>query len=207
MTNMTGKKSPWGKIQNSNTIIGGIVAVSTASHGGIKLSRERNATMPEYLRQPGGWYEEDSEWCLPYVVFQAELLLSGDERAKRVIIDGKHISTFKNWFPDLYEKHFGVVLQPGESHKKDEKVFYETHANDWLVVCAWGDYKDGIPEGYVGVIAHQGGRHAKHGETYPQERFFLIPADEYRARGPFSFVVDTVAHEETDSAWNVLNCY
>lgn len=203
---MTGKKSPWGKIQNSDTIIDGFVSVSTASHGGIKLSRQRNAIMPAYLRHPGGWYEEDCGWCLPFAVFHVEILLNGDNRTRQTILNGHHIRTFKEWFPDQYEKHFGVVIHPGESHEKDEKVFYETHTEDWLVVCAWGDYQDGIPKGYVGCIAHKGGRHAKYGEEYPQERFFLIPADEYKTRGSFSFVVNPAIHKETDSDWNPLVC-
>ncbi len=51
------KTSPWGVIQDKRELAPGIWQVSTASHGGIKLSRERNAAMPDYMRNEGGWYE------------------------------------------------------------------------------------------------------------------------------------------------------
>lgn len=51
------KSSPWGAIQDKRELAPGIWQVSTAGHGGIKLSRERNAAVPAYMRAEGGWYE------------------------------------------------------------------------------------------------------------------------------------------------------
>ena len=48
------KSSPWGSVQSCERIAGGIYSICTASHGGIKLSRQRNRIMPDYMRCEGG---------------------------------------------------------------------------------------------------------------------------------------------------------
>lgn len=62
--------TPWGAPQHITLLAEGIRSVSTGSHGGIKLSAERNEQMPDYMRNDDGWYEEDSEWAKVTVVFQ-----------------------------------------------------------------------------------------------------------------------------------------
>jgi len=61
--------SPWGPIQRSSNLEAqhGVTAVYTASHGGIKVDAETNLLIPDYMRVPSGWYEEDCDWCLPVV--------------------------------------------------------------------------------------------------------------------------------------------
>jgi len=64
---MSINSSPWGAIQYQKTVAPGVTLVSTASHGGIHLSRERLASLPAAVRNakrfnpPGPWYEEDVE--------------------------------------------------------------------------------------------------------------------------------------------------
>jgi len=57
--------TPWGSAQQVEQQAPGIVFVSTASHGGYKLSPERQRAVPAALRRPNGWYEED---CEAYIV-------------------------------------------------------------------------------------------------------------------------------------------
>src|SRR3546814_20946546 len=45
--------TPWGMAQSSEIYADGVVFHSTASHGGIKLDRARNAAMPAVLRVAG----------------------------------------------------------------------------------------------------------------------------------------------------------
>jgi hypothetical protein len=184
--------TPWGPSQETYPVIAGMVFVSTASHGGVKLDAARNRQMPEYLRRPGGWYEEDCEWCLPVIVFEAEILAGSNESFIKAIQEGAHRRTMANWFPDEYERHFGVTLAPGESCKKDEAAFYAEHAGDYLVVSAYGDWKEGVPAGYVGVCARIGG----HGNPHGREKYFLVPAAEYDHKWKVSFVVDPARHRE-----------
>lgn len=61
--------SPWGPIQHASNLEAqhGVTAVSTASHGGIKVDAEINLCIPDYMRVASGWYEEDCDWCLPVI--------------------------------------------------------------------------------------------------------------------------------------------
>lgn len=61
----------WGPSQHCKTVADGIQQVSTASHGGYKLDAIRNALVPAYMRQAGGWYEEDCDWAIVAVIFPA----------------------------------------------------------------------------------------------------------------------------------------
>jgi hypothetical protein len=65
--------SPWGLIQQVTQIAEGIWQVSTASHGGLKVSDQRLAAMPAQRRATpyshDGWFEEDLDWALVAVSF------------------------------------------------------------------------------------------------------------------------------------------
>ena len=191
-----GGSSPWGAIQDVSTILPGMWWVSTASHGGIKLSLERQQQIPEYLRTGKrsvpdtgkSWYEEDCEWAIPYAVFEAELKKAGRGINAKLWSDEMHKKTLRTWYPDLYEKFYGVTLKPGESFLRDEEVFYKEHADDWIVVCAWGDWYKDTPRGYVRVAARKGGRHGATDET--EERLFYVKEETYRSRGKLSHVID-----------------
>ena len=59
----------WGKAQDVTSLTEGAWLVSTASHGGIKLDRARNAMVPKAARCKGGWYEEDCNIAIPAAIF------------------------------------------------------------------------------------------------------------------------------------------
>ncbi len=166
--------------------------VSTAGHGGVKLDAEHQRKMPEYLRKPGGWYEEDCDWCLPFIIFETELKAGGEPYAVKAIAESAHVHTFLNWHPDEYERYNGVTIQPGQSTTRDERLFYQQHAQDWLVISAFGDWHARVPKGSVGVCARVGGRQG----SGPQ-KWFLVPHEEYDSR-THSFVVDTSRHPEIE---------
>lgn len=115
-----GMRSPWGTVNSAQMLADGIGTVGTPSHGGIKLSAKRNHAVPEYMRQSDGWYEEDCDWCVPFVVFEADIILAEDEYALKNINDGSHKRTFRNHHPDAFEKFYGVELKAGESYMRDE---------------------------------------------------------------------------------------
>ena len=66
-----GGSSPWGPIQTVTPLGPDAVAVTTASHGGLRVSPSALARMPAEIRQTaysgGGWFEEDCDWALPYL--------------------------------------------------------------------------------------------------------------------------------------------
>ncbi|KQU95479.1 hypothetical protein ASD12_23490 [Mesorhizobium sp. Root102] len=169
--------TPWGPSQGATVYADGVGFHSTAGHGGFVLSPQRNRNIHPTLRVHGGAYEEDEAWAI--VAFTFPHLFTGFERrcAER---------TMKDSFPDAWEAIAGSVLEPGESWKKDQRAFFDNHANDWIVVSAiFSDHEPGFTE----VIATPGGKRGPGAE----ERRFLVPSDEYRV-GRFGFVIDQERH-------------
>jgi hypothetical protein len=177
--------TPWGESQESEIIAPGIHWHSTASHGGIKLSPERNARVPEVMRNLNGWYEEDIEAAIVMVVFPEEFDAEKYEAAKDAL---------RHWKPLQYEFFFGETIPPGGSKIKDQWQFNVDHENDFVVLSAFGDWMKGVPKGYVGVAAARGGRRADW-QVRGEVRYYLVPAWEYAEDHPFGFVIDESRHE------------
>ena len=68
------------------------------------------------------------------------------------------------------------------------------HAEQLIVVCAWGSWADNVPAGMVGVGACYGGR--VRGMYASAMQFYAVPQEEYRAAG--MFVVDPARHVQLD---------
>lgn len=181
-------KTPWGSSQSVETVAPGIQFVSTAGHGGFKLSPALNRKVPNYMRSEDGWYEEDTEWAIVATVFPEAFDEKVWEDAERIL---------RNYYPDIYETfYFGKKIPEGQSMKKDEAAFLRKHEDDWIVIAAFGDlWKAGFPRGYAGVVATKGGRRG----GGVQEKWFLVPVEEYDAREGFGFVVDPSRHQEIES--------
>lgn len=165
--------TPWGPPQSYMTYGPGIWSVTTASHGGIWLSEERNSSVPWHMRNRSGWYEEDVEYCIPMVVFPEEFRF--EEKPER---KDEAWASFKNNYPEDYEKFTGKVLEPGESRAKDEATWFEENKDRWIVVTAWADNFSFVPDGYVGVATMLGG-YGRHPNGVGERRCYLIPKETY----------------------------
>lgn len=192
-------RTPWGKADQVHELAPGIFVVSTPSHGGIKVSPKMNKQIPEYMRTKGGWYEEDCEWSIPFVVFEGLLMMAAvtnsDSYTLTTIRTREHITTFCNWFPEHFEQFFGVILAEGESSGRDKQIWKQRHANDLQVVSAFGDWHNNVPKGMVGVVACVGGRN-NNGQYASKERYFLVPNEEYAQRSGHAFIVNPIKHKE-----------
>jgi hypothetical protein len=66
-----GDPSPWGLIDQVTPLGADAVVVSTPSHGGVWVSPAALERIPEPLRETAysgrGWFEEDCDWCIPYL--------------------------------------------------------------------------------------------------------------------------------------------
>lgn len=72
--------TPWGFSDGKETLAEGIVSYSTPSHGGIRLSPERQAQLPPGLDNflhNLEWWEEDCDWAVPYVFFADDIKAYG----------------------------------------------------------------------------------------------------------------------------------
>lgn len=173
--------TPWGIADYERFHAEGVVFHGTPSHGGFRLDAERNAKVHPLLRERDGFYEEDCAWSK--VVFTFPQLFSIEERAAA-------LATLKNCYPDAYEAIAGVTLAPGESVVKDQRRFRQDHADDWIVISAIASDRD---PAMVECVAVKGG---ERGQT--PERAYLVPAEEYRKRGRFGFVIDEARHARCD---------
>lgn len=185
--------SPWGQVDHAEEIAPGIWSVGTPSHGGVKLSVQRQKDMPAYMRMTGGWYEEDCDWGLVALVFKAEFDVL---RAWQKPGDRTHyacaVGIVKDWNPDAYEKFTGEIIPAGESYVKRKQEAARANAENFVTIAAWGDWAKFVPEGMVGVVAKLGGRDNPAGA----EKWFLVPKDEYKNNSEIGFVIDLTKHQE-----------
>jgi len=173
--------TPWGPSQSKTTYARGINFYSTAGHGGIMLSVGMNKRIPEYARNPDRAYEEDIAWAI-VVTFLPNYF-------KQKMRDDA-FNALKNWFPEIWEKNYGVALKPGESYVKDKRAEEERNSHNFTVTTAWGDWQNNVPTGKVGVSAVK--------RATGERKFFLVEDSEYENRSTMGgFVID----EERHSVW------
>ncbi len=95
-----GSETPWGTAQTVDEIAKGIYGVTTASHGGIYLDADHAQRVPNDIRESSflgvsNWYEEDCDWCIPYVLFEDEILEQGDLHQRDIIKKNIHRTAFE----------------------------------------------------------------------------------------------------------------
>ncbi len=174
--------TPWGGSQMATIYAEGVVSHMTSGHGGFHLSADRNAEVHPLLRKETPWYEEDAEWAIVAISFPD--LFTAYERSVAE-------KTIRDTWPDAWVKIHGCSRAEGESWAKDRRAFDQGHAADFIVMSAIrSDQHAGMTE----VVATIGGCRIRGGE----ERRFLVPSDEYAARGPFGFVIDEARHAAYD---------
>jgi len=65
-----------------------VVSVTTASHGGLRVSLTALSRLPEAIRETAfsgnGWFEEDCDWALPYLALGLDAFEANAARAAEV---------------------------------------------------------------------------------------------------------------------------
>ena len=186
-----GMRTPWGKADGIDIVMPGIGWVFTPGHGGVKLSPAMNRRMPDYMRQKGGWYEEDCESAKVYVALTATLATVENDTTDK--LREAAVSTLRNWYPDAYERFFGETIAPGDSYIKDERTFHAEHVNDLVVISATNCPRSmsATSPSMVKVTATVGGKRGN-----GDERYFLVTVSDYETRSRFGFVIDPAKHKE-----------
>jgi hypothetical protein len=91
-----------------------VVAVTTASHGGLRVSPAALARMPEPIRQTAysanGWFEEDCDWALPYLALGLDAFEADAARAAEVWAAA--VRTVHRFHPQ-HAALLGVAGEPG----------------------------------------------------------------------------------------------
>ncbi|NLU64931.1 hypothetical protein HCA61_22090 [Rhodococcus sp. HNM0563] len=176
--------SPWGAVQYGSVVADGIITVSTAGHGGVRISPERFKQMPAALRiGRRRWFEEDCEAALVGLAFADDLGLDDRRRAQVA-------QSVADWFPTKWEAHFGRTLEPGESNLRDKETFEAATADQFVADSALGDWHEDVPAGMVGVTALRRSDNVR--------GRFLVAHDRYSQRHRFGYVID----EAVDVVWS-----
>ncbi|WP_239806093.1 DUF7007 domain-containing protein [Croceicoccus hydrothermalis] len=170
--------SPWGAIQQADQLIPGAWLVSTATHGGILLSDERQAAMPDALRITEPAYEEACDWSLPILAFQDEFVASPSCRSSWITL-ARDIA--RCWHPDRFTGHTGEAVPENPSHILRSRAAYQLAIGKFCVTSAWGSWAEWVPDGKVGVMARKvtAVDHLGHASYDDEERYALVPKDRY----------------------------
>lgn len=170
--------TPWGAIQQAEQLIPGIWSVSTASHGGMILSDERQAAMPNALQLPGPAYEGDCDWSLPILAFENEFEASSTCQPSwlRLARD-----TAKCWHPDRFTAFTGEEVPENQSHVLRQRNAYRAAIGTFCVTSAWGSWAEWVPKGKVGVVARRvlDVNHLGYPSYEPGEQYALVPKELY----------------------------
>lgn len=96
-----GSSSPWGPAQTVEALGPDAASVTTASHGGLRLSATALARLPETIcetaHSSGGWFEEDCDWALPYLALGLDQFEVDAARAAEM--HQAAVRTVQRWHP------------------------------------------------------------------------------------------------------------
>ena len=166
-------RSPWGVVQDAVERAPGVWQVSTAGHGGVKLSPSRNKKVPAVARAAGGWYEEDADWAIAAYVHSDAYAPTDVTEARGSI--GRYQT------PEVFEALLGVPATAFNCDKQAEIEFQARHADDYQGMSAWGDHAAWVPDGMVGVFAGRGGRTPM--GQFPEDQIYaLVTKERYQGR-------------------------
>lgn len=182
------RESLWGTIETAEQVLPGIWRVETPSHGGLILSEERQAAMPDPLRYDIPQYEEDVLWSLPVLAFEAEFAKAGAVGTD--IMRQLAHDVARNWRPDDYGAFTGKPVEPRDSYVMRRRAAYEALIGKVVVTSASASWADWVPDGKIGVVGRMVASVDYLGwPTYEgPDRRGLVPAESYdSAKSPIAF--------------------
>lgn len=154
-----GGRSPWGEIDSVSAVAPGIVFASTASHGGYRLSPERNQFVPSRLRQMNRWYEEDTAFAIIARTFPGAMRADSRDSVGAILEEADE--TIRGFVPHLREQITGRTLQHGESRMRPaaERAYGPRVAEAATIDLARGEQRRkpaGTPASRSGQFASRG---------------------------------------------------
>lgn len=147
------RTSLWGAPQSATQLLPGVWEIQTSSHGGMLLSDQRQSAMPEALRLDSPSYEEDVDWALVVLAFEAEFRRL-PAKGIDLLVDNARASV-KAWHPDRHTAYTGEAVEAKDSHVLRRRQAVSAQIGNYVVVSASGDWADWVPEGKVGVVARR----------------------------------------------------
>lgn len=141
-------QTPWGPSQSQREHAPGIIFYSTASHGGFRLSEERQAELHEVevLKDFGPWLEEDCEACLVFLRWPGN---ATDEQIADAITMVKVVSCWDGctrWKPVAEWLATTMLHERAAKHQEAVKDLWRrgsmsTSGQSWLVYFSRGGHR------------------------------------------------------------------
>ena len=173
----------WGTPQENEELADGAAMVSTASHGGIVLSEDRNALVPESAREPDGCYEEDCAWAKAWTALRAAKVIPDDVRTggqDAFDLDAQAYKTVQDWYPDQVRDLTGDAPDPDGFIMRQRRDYADAREKGWVMSVGMVESTalNAVPEGMVGAVLAPVSD--TEDATRRDERFFaLIPEEIY----------------------------
>ncbi len=191
--------SPWGAVIEANEVAPGVVWFKTASRGGYRLSKRRQAALPRYLRTEDGWYEDRTEWAAVAVVFDRifDATPPGVDAQNTLYQIGR--DTLMNWRPEEFERWFQTSLEMDVILGLSIMRFYRQNTERWIAIDILDDRHAFVPRGRLYVRAKQGGDPpfgAATGLRPSPSRWFVVDAREFVEGRGKPFLIDPARHVE-----------
>ena len=146
-------QTPWGAPETATQILPGIWEVRTASHGGMMLSDDRQAAMPDALSFDGASYEEDVNWALVVMAFAHEFQSSALRFSPHHVDLARQM--VRTWHPARFTTHTGEVVPKNESPTLRRRAAALAAIGELVTTSAYGDWAEWVPTGRVGVLARR----------------------------------------------------
>ena len=156
------------------------------------LSDQRQVAMPDALRRADSHYEEDVDYALVVMAFEAEFLAA---YAHGAILVRNARDTVRNWQPDAYAAFTGEAVAPKDSHVKRRREAYASRIGTIVVTSAFGEWADWVPAGKTGVFGMNlsSVNHLGHPNYIGEAVRALVDAAAYDAR------IDVISFDELDT--------
>jgi DNA repair protein RadC len=144
-----GSTSPWGPVQTVTPLGPDVVAVTTASHGGLRVSLTAFARLPEAIRETAysanGWFEEDCDWALPYLALGLDAFEGDAARAAEVWAAA--VRTVQRFHPQ-HAALLGVTGEPGRlvMGEQAEDFYFSPGVAEAPALAAIGAAADPVAE-------------------------------------------------------------
>lgn len=130
-------ETPWGQSQQASVVADGITKISTASHGGYRLSPERwiyfQSIFPDFKTFAGDcWFEEDQDWAMVALAFPNHFDEEQLFQAIRTVDFSLRISRTLGRIDQWKAVKQWLDSDPrGQALKDRADLFQRRHKDDW----------------------------------------------------------------------------
>lgn len=125
--------TPWGPAEHNELVAPGIQRISTAGHGGYRLSLMRQRQLQEILGETAEWFEEDEEAAIVEAAFPDAF--DADKASRRLYTT----------FPELFTRIYGATPEVYVQGRRERLLqSFRSAPESWFIVDSVGQLPPGV---------------------------------------------------------------